>query len=184
MGGLIDKPAIRKEDAMDDLLKEGMDETSRERKLEIKDRLLLALIILLTILLFGGVLSCMYSLNHQKTAILSSVDESVMHDTSDGQIRIRIGSYVTIENDTMQNLNFENANENRLMRCLIRLADEDSYCYMSQYIEAGDMITADVIETKDMEAGENEALAELYTYDPETKEQIGQVNVKLVLYLK
>lgn len=145
-----------------------------------KNKLIVPVIILAAALIAAG-FGLWYFLSHQKTAVIAPAQVEDTHDTSDGQIRIKISSAVDIKDGTMQNLNFQNINTDRLMKCKIKLEGSDSYIYESQFVEYGEMITADFIKTGSMKSGENLAIAELYTYNTKTKEKIGQVNVKLVL---
>jgi len=154
-----------------------MNENDEQRRKQ-RRRMIILIIILLLLLFATGL--CIYKLLNTKTAVIVRTDEQ-LHDITDGQMRIRICSDIRVVDGSMQNLNFENINEARLMRCFIRLEGSDKYCYKSQYIEPGEIIVADLIDSSELKRGSNYGIAELYTYDMETKEQIGHVNVKVIL---
>lgn len=148
-----------------------------------KKNRLIPLIILLCCIILALLAGLWWLLNQEhETAVVEPIPTTEMQDTSSGQIRIKVNSTVNIIDGTMQDLNLQNVNENRLMKCMIKYNGD--YIYKSQFIEAGSMITADFINDEELKKGKNEAIAEMYTYDPQTKEKIGQVNAKLILIKK
>ena len=114
------------------------------------------------------------------TAVIEQNYEEIMTDNTDGIIRIKINPFVTVSDGTMQNLNFCNYNEDRLLKCRIKV--EDKYVYESDFIEEGRILKGDFVKTDLLESGENEALAEIYSFS-KTKEPMGQTNVKIILNL-
>ena len=135
---------------------------------------------LLAAVLAGGTI---FYLNQEapKTAVIEKAPYR-LHDMSDGQLRIKIGSNIRVSSHTMQNLDFTNLNSGRLMKCFIRTSDsnEGDYIYESQFLGEGETITADVIDDDRLKTGVNKALAEIYSYDRD-KNEMGQTNVEIVL---
>ena len=115
----------------------------------------------------------------QKTAVIVQTDEA-LNDMKNGQLRIRINSAVQIQADTMQNLAFANLNKNRKLQCKIKV--NDVYVYDSGFVETGDVVQADVIDTTALKEGKNTATAEIYNYNM-NQELIGQTNTVIDLYL-
>ena len=116
-----------------------------------------------------------------QTAVIEVDTETELTDTSGGQIRIRINPVVDISGGVMQNLNFANYNEERLLRCKILAGEE--YVYDSGLIKSGDILKGDYIRTKSLASGKNEALAEIYSYDT-ADNLLGQTNVKIILNMQ
>jgi DNA-directed RNA polymerase delta subunit len=143
---------------------------------------LLAVVFLLTVTLLGGGWYFTLHFDHtapSKTAVIVKTQEA-LHDTSDGQLRLKMNSAVQIYEDTMQDLNFVNLNEERQLRCKMKV--DNIYIYDSGLIKAGDMVQADVIHTAPLKKGQNTVTAEIYNYDMQ-EEMIGQTNVTIDLYL-
>ena len=113
-----------------------------------------------------------------ETAVIETNTEETLTDTSGGQIRIRINPVVDIKGGIMNNLNFANYNEDRLLRCRILLGEE--YIYDSGLIASGDMLKGDFINAESLASGMNEAVAEVYSYDT-AENLLGQTNVKITL---
>ena len=99
---------------------------------------------------------------------------------SSGQLRIRINSAVQIYEETMQDLAFANLNKDRQLECKIKVGD--TYIYDSGFIQTGDIVQADVIDTSVLQQGKNTATAEIYSYDMD-KELVSQTNTIIDLYL-
>lgn len=112
------------------------------------------------------------------TAVIEHEDDVVLTKPENGSIRIKINPAITVKGSTMQNLNFANYNEDRLLRCRILLGEE--YIYDSGLIASGDMLKGDFINAESLATGVNEAVAEVYSYDTE-ENQLGQTNVKITL---
>lgn len=150
---------------------------------EEKDKRRLLLLILIIILLIISVIlaSVVIFSSSRDNAVIAGTKE-VLHDVSDGQVRVRINSFINVNGETMDNLEFCNINENRLMRCKIRLADSSKYIYKSKLIESGSVIQSDTLRRNKLQDGNNNCIAEIYTYDPKTEEQIGQINVEIILH--
>lgn len=114
-----------------------------------------------------------------RTAVIEQDNETDLNDVeTTGQLRIKINPVINVKKDTMQNLNFCNYNEGRLLQCKIKVGD--NYVYDSGLLEDGSVLKGDFVETKYLKKGENEALAEIYSYSPE-EDPIGQTNVKVTL---
>ena len=115
-----------------------------------------------------------------RTAVIQTDIKEELSDTSDGQIRVKINPVVDVEGKTMNNLNFANYNEGRLLRC--KILSGEQYIYDSGLIEPGDMLIGDFIQAEKLSKGLNEAIAEIYSYDM-TESPLGQTNVKITLNL-
>ena len=149
-----------------------------------KERKVYIVIIIILLLLLLASLTAVIVLNSQitpgRTAVIEHNTEEKLTDNSQGQVRIKISPVVTVKNDTMQNLNFCNYNEDRLLKCKLRL--DNHYIYESGFVEEGDILRGDFVETEHLEPGENQVLAEVYYYTPD-EQPVGQTNVKIVLNL-
>lgn len=115
----------------------------------------------------------------QKTAIIVGGDEQVQ-EAVNGQIRIKMNPSINIKKGTMQDMEFCNYNKDRLMQVKITVGEKQ--IYESGFVNPGDILKADIIETKNLKKGVNQAVAEIYTYNLE-EEPIGQTNVKIQLNL-
>lgn len=139
------------------------------------------IIILILIVLLAA--ACIMLVRQEETepgenAVIETNTEETLTDTSGGQIRIRINPVVDIKGGIMNNLNFANYNEDRLLRCRILLGEE--YIYDSGLIASGDMLKGDFINAESLASGMNEAVAEVYSYDT-AENLLGQTNVKITL---
>jgi len=143
---------------------------------------IIVLVMLILLITASAVICWQYQTIHSQppTAVIENNDKEELTDTSTGMIRIKINPFITIKNGTMQNLNFCNYNEDRLLVCKIKV--NDTYIYESDYVDEGNILKGDYIETGCLEKGGNEALAEIYSFSKE-KEPMGQTNVKIVLSL-
>ena len=114
-----------------------------------------------------------------QTAVIEKNEAEELTPQTAGQIRIKINPVVEVKNDTLQNLNFCNYNEERKLQCKIKVGEE--YVYDSGRLEPGMELKGDwVAKPEALESGENEATAEIYSYDLEDN-PIGQTNVNIVL---
>lgn len=150
-----------------------------------KEREIYIVIIIILLLLLLASLTAVLIINNQhmqpgKTAVIEQTEEKMLTDTSGGQIRIKINPSVTVKDGTMQNLNFYNYNENRLLKCKIRCGED--YVYESGFVEEGSILKGDFVDITQLKSGENQAVAEVYYYTSE-EELLGQTNVKIVLDL-
>ena len=147
-----------------------------------KKTLIIILIIVIAALAAALGFTVVHVLNDNgpsRTAVIEQDNETERNDADEtGQLRIKINPVITVKNDTMQNLNFCNYNEGRLLQCKIKVGD--NYVYDSGLLEDGSVLKGDFVETKYLKKGENEALAEIYSYSPE-EDPIGQTNVKVTL---
>jgi hypothetical protein len=144
-----------------------------------KNKILLIVIVLLLIIIGIGIL--LY-LNQDdgvsKTAVIQTDTKEELNDPSSGNLRIKICPVVTVKDDTMQNLNFANYNQDRLLECKIKCGGK--YVYDSGYLPQSKILVGDFVDTSGLSKGENEALAEIYSYSLD-KKPIGQTNVELTL---
>jgi len=114
------------------------------------------------------------------TAVIEHKEDIILTNPDNGSIRIKINPAITVKGSTMQDLNFANYNENRLLRCRIMTGEE--YIYDSGFISSGDMLKGDFINAEYLVSGSNEAIAEVYSYDT-SENLLGQTNVKITLNL-
>ena len=98
--------------------------------------------------------------------------------------RYRMNTTITVVQNTIQNLDFENINENKYLRVKIKLDyDNDTdYIYDSELVPFGKKVTADTL-LKEVPAGTYHAVAECYSYSSE-KEQLSQTNINITLIVK
>ena len=148
-----------------------------------KEKIQWIIILILLILLTASAVMLVRQNNQPagQTAVIENNPDETLTDTSGGQIRIKINPVVDISGDVMNNLNFANYNEDRLLRCRILLGDE--YIYDSGFIASGDMLKGDFIRTENLLPGSNEAVAEIYSYDT-AENLLGQTNVKITLNME
>ena len=151
------------------------DYSSRKGKLKerIKTITIIVLIIIIIILLLRG---CSGEPNN--TTQIIDDDKTTLQDTTGGEIRIKFSPVVTISNGVMEELNFCNYNENRILK--LKIMVNGDYVYESKQINAGEILVSDLINTKSLQRGENEAIAEVYSYTSEG-ELMGQTNVEFKL---
>jgi len=146
-----------------------------------KKKPILIIILVVIILALIGALAFFILNDNDKTAIIVETDMELQDVENDGMIRIKMNPYINVQKDTMQNLEFYNLNEGRLLQ--LKIKAKDKYVYESELIEEGKIVKADVIDTKDLPSGETEALAEVYSYTPDG-ELVAQTNVEIVLNCK
>ena len=101
-----------------------------------------------------------------------------LKDTSDGQIRIKMNPFITINDGMMEDMGFGNYNENRLLKIKIKVGDE--YIYESDYIKPSQVLEGDMLDNLDIDDGTSDAIAEVYSYTTDGT-FIGQTNVALKL---
>lgn len=137
--------------------------------------LLIAAMILILILL---AVQCQEEKGPSKTAVISVNEEEPLNRSETGSIRIVISPVVQVLGDTMQNLGFCNYNEDRLLQCRIKV--DGKYVYDSGMLSEGSELVGDFVKSEHLQQGENEAVAEIYSYTLE-REPVGQTNVKITL---
>jgi len=153
----------------------------KERKQKILTVLLIiALIVILILLMIQCQGEPAYS-GPSRTAVIEKNETEELTEPDSRSTRIVISPSVRIINETMQDLYFCNYNKERLLRCRIKVGEE--YVYDSGMLEEGKELIGDFIKTDALMAGDNEALAEIYSYDLE-ENPIGQTNVNLILHWK
>lgn len=139
-----------------------------------KNRLIKGLIAVILILLLLLIKQCSAP---NKTAVIE-VNNKDIQEIQDGQIRIRMNPSITVKHETMQDMEFCNYNEDRLMKLNIKI--NGASVYESQFIKPGEILKADIIDTGMLKEGDNDAIAEIHTYSI-SEAPIGQTNVKIVL---
>jgi hypothetical protein len=168
------------------LIKDDPEKEEEEEENKKKTVLLVIIILLLVSILIvaSGLLYKEYTSKDtgpSKTAVIRENEEVELTDPSEGSIRVKINPYVQIQDGTMQNLMFCNYNKDRLLKCKIKVGS--TYVYDSGYLSEGNILVGDFIDTSVLKAGENEAIAEIYSYTVDY-EKVGQTNVKMTLTMK
>ncbi len=155
---------------------EEMKENSSKRN-KLKERfktvLIIVLIIIIILLLLRGCDG-----DESKQAVIVEDTTVELKDTSDGNIRVKLNPVVDVENGLLQNLNFSNFNEERLLKIKIKVDDE--YIYESDFIKPSEILEKDYIKDNNIELDGKEAIAEIYSYTID-KEMVGQTNVVIEL---
>lgn len=155
---------------------EEMKEKSTKRN-KLKERfktvLIIVLIIIIILLLLRGCNG-----DESKQAVIVEDTTVELKDTSDGNIRVKLNPVVDVENGLLQNLNFSNFNEERLLKIKIKVDDE--YIYESDFIKPSEVLEKDYIRDNNIELDGKEAIAEIYSYTID-KEMVGQTNVVIEL---
>ena len=158
---------------------ENVNQNGKDKK---KKTTIVILILVIVALVAALAITSCHFLNDNgpsRTAVIEQDNDTDLNDVdTTGQLRIKINPVITVKNDTMQNLNFCNYNEGRLLQCKIKVGD--NYVYDSGLLKEGEILKGDFVEMKYLKKGANEALAEVYSYSPE-EEPIGQTNVKVTL---
>lgn len=137
----------------------------------------LLIVIIILLLAVVGLLGY-FLLQPHDTAIIEKVDAPT-HDTSAGTVRITMERSLVVKSGTIQNLNFTNYNENRLMSVKLYTAENKEIkelIYESPMIETSETIKGDLVNTKLLQKGQNEGFAEIFYYDTEGN-LIGQTNI-------
>lgn len=159
----------------------GSDEEEKKKKRKK------ILIIILFLILIGIIAALSVSLITQenKSAVIVESDVETEAVRNNG-MRVKFNTYITVQEDTMQDFMFYNLNETWNLQCKINIGDKENpvYIYESPVLETGKVIQADVIKTSRLEPGENEALVEVYTLNKETGEVTGESDVEVILNLK
>jgi hypothetical protein len=157
-----------------------------EKKNTTKTVILVIIVLLLVAMLAvaSGLLYKQYKSEDtgpSKTAVIKTNDDEELTDPAEGSIRVKINPYVQIIDDTMQNLMFCNYNKDRMLKCKIKVGD--TYVYDSGYLAEGNILVGDFIDTSVLSSGENDAIAEIYSYTVDY-EKVGQTNVKMTLTMQ
>lgn len=151
----------------------------KEKRMSGKTKgIILALILLLIIAIAASVYFYVSSQN-QPTAVITTTDNELNNVDENNKLRVIMNPAIEVTEGTMQNINFENVNKNRLLKCVISVDGED--IYESDYVKEGEVMKADLIDADKLENGNTPALAQIYSYNAETGERIGQVNVQINL---
>ena len=134
--------------------------------------------ILAAIVVIAGVFITVAIINSDKAEIADETVET--YDTSDGNVRLRINTDISVEDGVMTNLGFWNVNKDRIMECKIKI--DDNYVYESPKIETGKKIVSDKLDNSGLEPGSYEAVAEIRSYAGE--DLSGQTNIGVNLIVK
>lgn len=147
----------------------------KEHKIKerVKSVLIIVLILIIIILLCKGCFG-----KSDNAPVISENEEVVLNDTSDGNIRVKLNPSVDVKEGFMQNLNFSNYNEDRLLKIKIKVDDE--YIYESDYIKPREVLEGDIIKDNNLDLDGKEAIGEVYSYTTD-KELVGQTNVVIKL---
>jgi hypothetical protein len=156
-------------------MEEMKEKSTKGNKLKerFKTVLIIVLIIIIILLLLRGCNG-----DESKQAVIVEDTTVELKDTSDGNIRVKLNPVVDVENGLLQNLNFSNFNEERLLKIKIKVDDE--YIYESDFIKPSEVLEKDYIRDNNIELDGKEAIAEIYSYTID-KEMVGQTNVVIEL---
>jgi hypothetical protein len=156
-------------------MEEMKEKITKRNKLKerFKTVLIIVLIIIIILLLLRGCNG-----DESKQAVIVEDTTVELKDTSDGNIRVKLNPVVDVENGLLQNLNFSNFNEERLLKIKIKVDDE--YIYESDFIKPSEVLEKDYIRDNNIELDGKEAIAEIYSYTID-KEMVGQTNVVIEL---
>lgn len=157
--------------------------TNTEQKGEKKKKGLIVFLVVLIIALAAALGFMAWQMMHaepgQTAVIETDPNEELNSVDGTGQVRIKINPVITVKNDTMQNLNFCNYNEDRELQCKIKVGE--SYVYTSKKLKSSEILVGDFVKMEKLKKGKNEAIAEVYSFAPDSEELIGQTNVKIEL---
>ncbi len=148
---------------------------SKGKKLKerFKTILIIVLIIIIILLLLRGCNG-----TDSKDAVITEDKTVELNDTSDGNIRVKLNPVVDVKDGVLQNINFSNYNEERLLKIKIKV--DDKYIYESDFIRPKEVLEQDILKDNDIELDGKEAIAEVYSYTTD-KEMVGQTNVVIKL---
>ena len=99
------------------------EEKRRKWKERLKTVIIIVLIIIIILLLLRGC-EC----EGVKTAVIDESKQVELQDTSTGKVRIKMSPQVNIEKGIMQDLDFCNYNENRLLKIKI-INNNKEHCF-------------------------------------------------------
>ena len=147
------------------------------------------LYLILVVIVIFGIAGGVYFITRPKEEQL--IDNRYIEEANTSEIhsdqsstRYRMNTTITVVQNTIQNLDFENINEGKYLRVKIKLdPDNDTdYIYDSELVPFGKKVTADTL-LKEVPAGTYHAVAECYSYSSE-KEQLSQTNINITLIVK
>ncbi len=149
------------------------------------------LYIIVPLIILAGVIVviCLMNRPQPDTPVINryieEIDTSETVNTDSAKTRYRLNTTLTVVQNTIQNLNFENVNKDKYVRVKIKLDhDKDTdYIYDSELIPYGKKVTSDTLLTTDVPKGTYHTIAECYVYNME-KEQLAQTNFKITLIVK
>ena len=142
-----------------------------------KERIKTFLIVILTIIIIFLLLrGC--GVDNESSSVIKEDSNVVLNDNSSGQVRIKLNPVIDVKDGVMENLNFCNYNEDRLLKVKIKVDDE--YIYESDFIKPKEVLESDIIKENNLKLDGKEAIGEIYSYTTD-KEFIGQTNVVLQL---
>ena len=142
-----------------------------------KERIKTFLIVILTIIIIFLLLrGC--GVGNESSSVIKEDSNVVLNDNSSGQVRIKLNPVIDVKDGVMENLNFCNYNEDRLLKVKIKV--DDKYIYESDFIKPKEVLESDIIKENNLKLDGKEAIGEIYSYTTD-KEFIGQTNVVLQL---
>ena len=144
-----------------------------KNKERIKSIIIVILIIIIILLLLRG---C--GAGNESSSVIKEDSNVVLNDNSSGQVRIKLNPVIDVKDGVMENLNFCNYNEDRLLKVKIKV--DDKYIYESDFIKPKEVLESDIIKENNLKLDGKEAIGEIYSYTTD-KEFIGQTNVVLQL---
>lgn len=146
----------------------------------------LILFIIIALLLTGLMVTIFFMLSRPEEVLINRYieeNDTEIVNTNHSATRYRMNTTMTVIKGTIQNLNFENVNENKYLRIkILKDASSSEYIYDSGFVPYGKKIVADVL-SENIATGTYNTLAEVLVYD-ENKEQVVQTNFEVKLIVK
>lgn len=156
-------------------MEEKKEKTEKDKKLKERFKTILIIILIIIIILL---LLRRCEGETSKEAVIVEDTTVELKDTSDGNIRVKLNPVIDVKDGVLENLDFSNFNEERLLKIKIKV--DDKYIYESDFIKPSEILERDYIEDNNIELDGKEAIAEIYSYTT-SKEMVGQTNVVIKL---
>lgn len=146
-------------------------------KLKVKENIkIIVIIILIMVMAIFFFHNC--NGNEIETAVTTENKEVLLNDNSNENIKVKLNPSIDIKEGVLQNLNFSNFNEDRLLKIKIKVNNE--YIYESDFIKPKEVLKSDLIKENNLKLDGKEAIGEIYSYTTD-KELVGQTNVVINL---
>lgn len=156
-------------------MEEKKEKAEKDKKLKERFKTILIIILIIIIILL---LLRRCEGETSKEAVIVEDTTVELKDTSDGNIRVKLNPVIDVKDGVLENLDFSNFNEERLLKIKIKV--DDKYIYESDFIKPSEILERDYIEDNNIELDGKEAIAEIYSYTTD-KEMVGQTNVVIKL---
>ena len=113
-----------------------------------------------------------------ENTVITENRDVLLEDTSRENTKVKLNPSMDIKESVLQNLNFTNFNEDRLVKIKIKV--DNKYVYESDFIKPREVFERDLIKENDLKLDGKEAIGEIYSYTTD-KELVGQTNVVINL---